>query len=85
MITTDRLRIHESNSNNNSSILTYIQSTRVSISLPLNGLAIGSPVGTCYEASYTLITNEDFLKTSLVLETSTMIRLTEEYFPEVTS
>jgi hypothetical protein len=42
---------------------------------------IGLPLG----ASYTLISNEDFLEISLVLETSTMIRLTEEYFLEVTS
>jgi hypothetical protein len=46
---------------------------------------IGSPTGTHHDALYTLISNEDFLETSLVLETSTMIRLTEKYFLEVTS
>jgi hypothetical protein len=43
------------------------------------GFAIGSPVGTRHDASYTLgISNEDFLETSSVLEISTKIRLREK-------
>jgi hypothetical protein len=48
----------------------------------LMGFAIGSPVGTLHDASFTFrMIHEDFLKTSLVLETSsTMIRPKEKYF-----
>jgi hypothetical protein len=34
------------------------------------GFAIGSPVGTRHDTSFTMITTRDFLKTSSVLETN---------------
>jgi hypothetical protein len=83
MVTTNRSCTHESNSNNKSSISSYIRQTRVSMSLPFN--EIRDWLTSRYSPWCKIHTNkcEDCLKTNSVLEIST-IRLKDRFssYPE---